>query len=241
MSLMWHISPADLTPRTAYWPTVGPDSIATPRAPCAPSRLLSRRAVFTLGAAVVSGLAAGWSQSVQAAPTVTVEAPTIVPKEYCTAIVSVRITIADVASDVRYEVYGDLMESDEPDGDPDLCCPLNPQATPPGVAPPHRLLLTRQAMVADLGLVRGLGPASDESYSPEFVELFARIWIRDLTSDDHYGPWESPLRVAAASGALDWTHLGPFPGSELLVPRGRPSLPIDTGVGVPLPPQACLT
>jgi hypothetical protein len=193
--------------------------------------------IAALGLAV-PGSATGWPRTALAVPAVTVAPPTIERQANCTAHVSVRVTIAGLPPGVRYEVSGDIMESDERDGNrDDVGCALDPQSTPVGPTEKYVLLLTATAMAADLGLVKGYGPASDEAFSPDLVELYARIWLRDLATGDRYGPSESPLRVAVASGALAWTQATQLPGSALLTPRR--ATPVSGGSGVPLPSQEC--
>ncbi len=189
----------------------------------------SRRAILKSCGAVgvaLSGISAR-SRDALALPSVSVAPPKIVRGEDCRATVSVVVTLAGIAHDVRYEVYGDLLESDEPDGEPDVCCALTPRVTITSHVARQSLELTALVMAADLGLVKGTGPASDETFSRDLVELFARIWLRDLTTALESGPWDSPIRVAVASTASAWTQPSQFPGNDLLVPRRG------------MPPQAC--
>ena len=203
---------------------------------------ISRRAVIRrLGAIGLSlaGITRVCLQDALAALEVTVARPTVTRLDTCMATISVLLTISSLASGARYEAYGDVMESDEPDGEPDPCCALTPQPILSGAHESHTLLLKGEATAADLGLVKGIGPASDETFSPDLVELFARVWLRDLATGDRYGPWESPPRVAVASSALAWTQLQQFPGSELLTPRGGAGSTAYGRDGIHLPPQAC--
>lgn len=173
-----------------------------------------------------------WSLDALAAPLVRVTPPKIVRDADCDATVSVVVTLTRLAPGVRYEVSGDLMESDDPDDDPDGCGALTPHVTPDNHQGRQVVELTAQLRAADLGLVKGIGPARDEAFSPDLVELFARIWLRDLTTGMAHGPWDSPMRIAVSRAVLDWTRRGGFPGSTLLVPRG----------GMPAaPPQACVS
>jgi hypothetical protein len=202
---------------------------------------LSRRAIIKYCGAVglsLSGVGVHSSDAL-ALPAVRVAAPTIVRGDGCRATVSVVVTLSGVTRGVRYEAYGDVMESDDPDDDADLCCALVPQSTTSEGAERLTLELKGQVMAADLGLVKGIGPASDETFSPDLVELFARVWVRDLTAAVESGPWDSPLRVAVASTALAWTESGQFPGSELLIPRGGVLDSTRGEASRPLPPQAC--
>jgi hypothetical protein len=156
--------------------------------------------------------------------------PTILRGADCDVTVSLLVTLSGIVPGVRYEVYGDLMESDDPDGDPDVCGALAPYVTAADHQKRQVVKVIAQVRAADLGLVKGIGPARDEVISPDLVELFARIWLRDLTTGMAHGPWDSPMRIAVSSAALDWTQRSSFPGSDLLVPRG----------GMPATPsQAC--
>ena len=173
-----------------------------------------------------------WSPDALAAPVASVAAPNLLRDADCFATVSVAVTLSGISPRVRYEVHGNLMDLDEPDGDPDVCGVLPAQATSANHQQRQVVVVTAQMRAADLGLVKGMGPSHDETFSPDLVELFARIWLRDLTTGDERGPWDSPVRVVVSSAALDWTHPRPFPGSELLVPRsGKPAAP----------PQACIS
>jgi len=179
------------------------------------------------------------SPGVLALPAVRVAAPTIVRGDDCLATVSVVVTLSGATRGVGYEAYGDVMEWDDPDDDADVCCALMPQSTTSGGAERLTLELKGQVMAADLGLVKGIGPASDETSSTDLVELFARVWVRNLETAVETGPWDSPLRVAVATTALAWTESGQFPGSELLVPRGSAPDSARGEASRRLPPQAC--
>jgi hypothetical protein len=183
---------------------------------------------------------AGQPRFVLAAPAVTVAAPRIMRLVGCLAPVAVAVTLADVTPGVRYEVSGDIMEADEPDGEDDFCCRLDPQATVPGEHPPFTLLLTREVIAMDLGLQRGMGPAADETDDSERIQLFARVWVRDLTSGDRFGPWESTRRIVVPSPQLLWTRRETLPGSELMTPHGEPSSSRRESFSLPVPPQACV-
>jgi hypothetical protein len=101
------------------------------------------------------------------------------------------------------------------------------------------LHLTRRSMMTDLGLLRGQGPASDESSRPERIQLFARIWIRDFESGGRFGPWESPPLIAAPNPRLVWTPRQNLLGSELVTTRGEVSFSSHDSIGLRLPPEAC--
>ncbi len=70
-----------------------------------------------------------WSPDALAAPVVSVAPPTILRDADCDATVSVVVTLTRLAPGGRYEVSGDLMESDDPDGEPDACGALAPHVT----------------------------------------------------------------------------------------------------------------
>ena len=201
----------------------------------------SRRAIIKCCGALglsLSGIVER-SPGVLALPAVRVAAPTIVRGQDCLATVSVVVTLSGTTRGVRYEAYGDVVESDDPDDDADVCCALVPQSTTSEGAERLTLELRGQVMAAELGLVKGIGPASDETSSPDLVELFARVWLRDLDTAVEIGPWDSPLRVAVATTALAWTESRQFPGSELLIPRGNVPTSTRGGARPTLPPQAC--
>jgi hypothetical protein len=203
---------------------------------------LSRRAMFRHGGRLglsLAGSTAVWPQPALAAPVVTVAAPRIMRIEECVAPVAVAVTLSGATPGVCYEASGDIMEADEPDGEDDFCCTLNPNATLPGEQQPYTFLLTREVMAIDLGLQRGRGPAADETSSSERVALFARVWVRDLARGDRFGPWESPRLIAVPNPRLLWTRRE-LPGSELMTPRGGASFSSNDRIGLPLPPQACI-
>ncbi len=183
------------------------------------------------------GVVGGSARRALAAPLVRVNPPMIVHSGSCTMTVSVKVIIAGSPGD-RFAVFGDILDADEPDGDADLCCALLPQSTVAGDRGFVSLFLEGHADAADLGLVKGIGPASDEAFSPDLVELFARVWLRDIGTDERYGPWESPRRVAVASDARAW-EAGRFPGNEFLTTGGRGLSRAHDPMGMSLPPQKC--
>jgi hypothetical protein len=187
----------------------------------------------------LAGLTTATPRPVLAAPTIVVAAPRIVSIEECIATVSVAVTLSGITRGVRYEVFGDIVEADAPGGDDDFCCPLDPQPTPVDAESTSTVLLTQQAMAPVLGLMRGLGAASDETSRPERVQLFARVWARDLMTGDRFGPWESPQLSAAPNPRLVWTPRKGLPGSELMPPRGGTSFAGSDSLGLPMPPHAC--
>jgi hypothetical protein len=173
-----------------------------------------------------------------AAPLVKVNPPTIVHTGPCTKTVSVKVIIAGSNPGDRYDVSGDILEADEPDGEADVCVALLPQSIISGDRGFVSFILEGHANAADLGLVKGLGPASDEAFSPDLVELFARIWLRDLATDESYGPWDSPRRVAVASDGRAW-EAGRLPGSEFMTAGGRGLTRANDPAGMLLPPRTC--
>jgi hypothetical protein len=204
---------------------------------------LSRRALFRRGGALgfsLAGFTAAWPRPVLAAPAVTVAAPEIGRLEGCRAPISVAVTLSGVAPGVRYEAYGVVMEADGPAGVDDYCCALRPQSAEAGDQQASTLLLTRQAMATDLGLQRGMGPANDETSSPERVQLYARVWVRDLATGDRFGPWESPRLTALPNPRLIGARPVGLPGSQLMTPRGGATFSENDSIGLPLPPQACI-
>jgi hypothetical protein len=204
---------------------------------------LSRRALLRRGG-VLGFLLAGWTAAkprpVLAAPAVAVAAPEIGRMEGCRAPISVSVTLSGVAPGVRYVAYGVVMEADGPAGVDDYCCALEPQSTEAGDRQASTLLLTRRAMATDLGLQRGMGPAVDETASPERVHLYARVWVRDLGTGDRFGPWESPRLTAVPNPRLVWAGPDGLPGSQLMARRGGATFSENDSIGLPLPPQACI-
>lgn len=174
-----------------------------------------------------------------AAMAVQVAAPRISRVNDCQAIVSVDISLSGGPSARQYLLYGDILEGEAGTEDADYCCAL--QAQHINLAPDHTHLLTlsQQAMAIDLGLVRGTGPAANETFSPDLVELFARIWLRDRTTDEVLGPWDSPQRIAVSRSLPGWMRSASLQGNPLMTPRG-PASAIATAIdGRPLPPLPC--
>ncbi|MFN8590475.1 MAG: hypothetical protein U0031_03355 [Thermomicrobiales bacterium] len=157
----------------------------------------------------------------------------------CDATVRVSLTIAGIALGRSIEVSADLIETDAPDDDPDPCFVFPARIVRILEQHPYAVSLTCTAMAAAMGLVKGVGPAADEIYSPDLVELVARVWLRDVVTGEAFGPWLSPTRVAISSGALAWTPDDQQRGQTLLEPP--PSWPRSRdGASRHLPPQACL-
>lgn len=157
---------------------------------------------------------------------VRVAPPTVARVAACVREVRVKVMVAGSPDDARYHAYGEIWEADEPEGDADFCCELIAQPILIAANRSLQFLLSGKALAAEIGVVKGVGPAQDETDSPDLVELFARIWLRDDATGETLGPWQSPWRSAVASTARDWSPNPKFPGSMLAPPRGRP-------------PQAC--
>src|SRR5215211_5076139 len=117
----------------------------------------SRRAIIKCCGAIGLSLAgiAERSWDALAVPAVSVAAPTIVRGDNCLATVSVIVTMSHVTRGVRYEAYGDVMESDDPDDDADVCCALVPQSTTSSGTERLTLELQGAVLAAELGLVKG--------------------------------------------------------------------------------------
>ncbi len=175
----------------------------------------------------------------QAAMAVRVAAPRITRVDDCQATVSVDVTLADVPSAGRYLLYGDILEADTRTEDADFCCTLRAQNTSLSPGQTHLLTLTQQAMAVDLGLVLGVGPAANEEFSPNMVELFARVWLRDLAADAVLGPWDSPQRIAVSRRLPGWMPSATLLGNPLMTPRGNSSAIITAIDGRLLPPLPC--
>jgi len=170
-------------------------------------------------------------------PRARVAAPRIQRQPGCLAQVTVAVDLMDLVPGTFYELTGDLLEWDEPDDDPDLCCHFMALPVPAEPASPRPVLLTARVLASQLGLVKGAGPARDETSSPDLVELVARVWLRDLTAGTAMGPWDSPVRLAVASANLAWTPEDEAPGSLLQVPRESRAGGAWPTIGQP--PQAC--
>lgn len=91
------------------------------------SRRTNLKSCCALGVALL-GLGR-WSPAALASPVVSMAPPTILRGADCDVTVSLLVTLSGIAPGVRYEVYGDLMESDDPDGEPDACGALAPHVT----------------------------------------------------------------------------------------------------------------
>lgn len=201
-------------------------------------RSCSRRR-FLAQVAGVAGWAIVTPLPARAAPLVRVAPPVIVRHAGCIASVNVLVTLAGLPPGTRVAAGGDLLETDEPDGDDDPCATFPARFLRVPAAQPTSLLLSCDARVSALGLVKGAGPAADETTSPDLVELVARVWLRNVVAGDEIGTWLSPARVAVSSAALAWTPADQGPSPNMLeLPRPRPR-PRD-GASAPLPPRACL-
>lgn len=202
----------------------------------------SRRALLRSGLGLGLALATrGVVQSapVQAALSVQVAAPRITRADDCHATVAVDVTLADVPAARRYLLYGDILEADTGTEDAEFCCALHPQHVVLAAGETRLMTLTQQAMTVDLGLVRGMGPAANEAFSPDLVELFARIWLRDLTTDDVLGPWDSPQRIAVSRTLPGQMPSGSLLGNPLMTARGNTPGSMAMSDGQLLPPLPC--
>ncbi len=205
----------------------------------APIIPLSRRTMLkTAGAFALTwaGISAR-SRAVLAAPVVAVAAPAIDRIDECLASYSIRVTLADAAPGARYEAFGDLLEWDEDIGASDFCGTI-PASPVVSRGEETEILLEGQVLATDLGLVKGLGPASDETFSPDLVELFARIWLRELDTSERYGPWDSPRRVAVTLEQRAW-QIGRYPGSEFVIASRRGLAHAGDPVEMPISPRKC--
>ena len=171
--------------------------------------------------------------------TVQVAAPRITRTDDCHATVAVDVTLADVPSAGGYLLYGDILEADTGTEDAEFCCTLHPASADLAPAQTRRLTLTQHVMAVDLGLVRGMGPAANETFSPDLVELFARTWLRDLATDTVLGPWDSPQRIAVSRTLPGQMPSGSLLGNPLMTPRGPASAITMAIDGRPLPPLPC--
>ena len=202
----------------------------------------SRRALLRAGigiglALVIRGTAR--PMSAHAAVAVRVAAPQIARVDDCHANVSVALYLSNGTSAHRYLLYGDILEADAGMEEADYCCTLQAQHADLAPEQTRLLTLTQQAMAVDLGLVRGMGPAENETFSPDLVELFARIWLRNLVTDEVLGPWDSPQRVAISRSLPGWMPSGNLLGNPLMTPRGPASAHFTGSDGRPMPPLPC--
>jgi hypothetical protein len=167
-----------------------------------------------------------------------VSAPRIQRQPGCLTLVSVVVDLANLVPGVAYELAGDLLEWDEPDGDPDLCCQFDALPVPADPVPSRQAHLTARVLASQLGLIKGAGPARDETFSPDLVELTARVWLRDLATETTHGPWDSPVRVVVSSANRAWTPEDEAPANLFQVPRGDPARDASPAIGQP--PPACI-
>lgn len=215
-------------------------SQAVSQADDAPARR-SRRALLQGAGALSLSLAARLAirpATARAVLAVHVAAPRIDRTNDCWVSVSVDVTLAEVSSLTRYLLYGDILEADAGSDADEFCCTLRSQHALLTPGRSHSVTLAQRAMAVDLGLVRGLGPAATEKYSPDLVELFARVWLRDLETDEVLGPWNSPTRVAVSRALPGLMPSSSLRDNPLMTPRD-PGLTITTSDGQPLPPLPC--
>lgn len=218
--------------------------------PDAPATGLSRRALLWRGYALGLGVIATRGNSVaagNAALAVVVAAPQVVRNADCLATVSAMVTLTGLLPGVRYLLTGEIWGGDDGGDTADFCCSLDPQLlqiTDQGV---HRRLLNRQVAVGDLLRASGMGPARDEADSKGQVELFARVWLRDLTRSERGktwespvqdGPWDSPVQVIANRRQEGWTYSRIEHDNPLMLPRGDVANNHES-VGQPMPREAC--
>ncbi len=179
------------------------------------------------------------SAALDAQPSVSVTPPRVIRNAGCLATVSVIVTLTGLVPDVHYILSGVVLEADGGDDAADFCCALDPQTvvvTDPGS---HRRHLNRQVVVADLGLLKGLGPARDEDAAQDQVELFARIWLHDLTMPDPFAPRDSPPQVVESRSQEDWAYPRHDGDNPLMVPRGGGSAVDLERAGQPTSLAAC--
>lgn len=217
---------------------------------CSPVALLphqsppscSRRALLRGGLGLGLALAAPGAlrpapATAQTALAVRVAAPRITRSGDCLASVEVAITLANFPAG-SYLLYGDILEADAGTEDTEFCCALHPAQADLAPGETRRVTLAQRTTSVDLGLVKGLGPAAHEAFSPDLVELLARISLRDLATDELLGSWDSPQRVAVSHALPGWMPSAYLQGNPLLTPRG-PASAATTVDGRPLPLLPC--
>lgn len=213
-----------------------------------PDFLFSRRALVQggrfLGLAFVCSRVMP-SVRVSAAPAVTVSTPQIDLIAHCQAVISVLVSIDTTSMTRSFSIFGDLLERDAHERRTEHCGTLVPQTTSHPVPAPHVLRLTCNASAANLGLMRGVGPAHNETDDAEDVELFARIWVRDLSTREVFGPWDSPQCKAITNAWLTETQRLDLRTDDLQLPRRGLDLGTRTPMhfptkDIPLPPQPCV-
>lgn len=204
----------------------------------------SRRALLRGSAGLVLALTVprgSDSAAAQAAPVIRVAAPQITDADDCLVTVSVSVVLMNVPMQHRYSLYGDILEWDADTEDAQFCCTLDAQHILISPSGTPQLTLRQQVTAVNLGLVRGLGPSEDERYSPNLVELVARIWLRDLETDVVRGPWDSPQRVAVSRSARSWASPSHALGNPLMTPRPNSTSATDEGGETLLAPPSCVS
>ncbi|MFN8662916.1 MAG: hypothetical protein U0075_13565 [Thermomicrobiales bacterium] len=145
------------------------------------------------------------------------------------------VTLTGLMPGAHYVLSGAVFEADGWVENADFCCSLDPQTVVITDLGHHYRRLNRQAIAADLGLLKGMGPARDEEVSAKGVELFARIWLRDLTRRKQAGPWDSPSRVVASRSQAGWTSSPQQDDNPLMLPHGGRSATNHESVGPDAP------
>lgn len=154
-----------------------------------------------------------------AIPTVSVGAPRVERAGTCLATVTVRVVLADLDDEATYRVGGELLEFDNTLEDADFCGFLPPRTLAPGHTTATAVQLTQTLPTAQVGMVRGFGPASDETGSRDLVEVFARVWVQDLDTGEDLGVWDSPQRVLVSSAGWPQRPPGGIRPPDLMLPR----------------------
>lgn len=194
------------------------------------------------GGVVLAGAPLGLSSRVLAAPTITVAAPHVDRIEHCEAWVSSLVTLDEVAAETRYAVFGNLLEADDREERAECCAKLDQQSTRQGGPARQTLRLTCHASAGDMRFMRDAGPTRNETDSADDVELFIRIWIRNVLTDEVLGPWNSPQHVAFTNSWLTGiSRLGLHADGLWLPHSGRAPEAGPSSSALPLPPQMCLS
>lgn len=184
---------------------------------------LTRRALLTVG--LLAALLR--AEPARAAPAVVVASPVVDRIDDCLATVSVRVRLNSLRPGTRYAVGGTLLELDTAPENADVCGEFPPRifvAAPGGAAAE---LLAQRVSAAQIGLWRGVGPASDEEESADLVELAAEAWLRDLDAGEDLGRWQSAPRVLVSRAVRELPGNERIDPADLMFPR-RQQHPGDT-------------